>query len=86
MNVFWLLVIACAVILRSSRSPGLKGWLAVGGSFALLLALLQVVTGAAAPAGRGLVALWTLIAQGYQLVTVSELLGETIPGGVYYMK
>ena len=61
--------IACAVILRSSRSPGLKGWLAVGGSFALLLALLQVVTGAAAPAGRGLVALWNLIAQGYTAVT-----------------
>ena len=64
--------IACAVILRSSRSPGLKGWLAVGSAFALLLSLLQLVTGAAAPAGRGLVALWNLIAQGY--TAVAELL------------
>ena len=61
--------VVCAVILRSSRSPGLKGWLAVGGAFTLLLALLEVVTGAAAPAGRGLVALWNLIVQGYRAVT-----------------
>lgn len=60
--------IISAVILRSSHSPGVKGWLAVAGAFALLFALLWVVTGAAAPAGQGLVAVWSLIAAGFNAV------------------
>ena len=43
-----------AVILRSSQSHGLKGWLAVAGAFVLLFLLLWVVIGIAAPAGQGL--------------------------------
>ena len=56
--------IISAVILRSSHSPGMKGWLAVGGAFALLFLLLWVVIGAAAPAGQGLVAIWSALAAG----------------------
>ena len=53
--------IIAAVILRSSQSPGLKGWLAVAGAFALLFLLLWVVIGIAAPAGQGLVAVWSMV-------------------------
>lgn len=54
--------IIAAVILRSSQSPGLKGWLAVAGAFVLLFLLLWVVIGIAAPAGQGLVAVWSMVA------------------------
>ena len=60
--------IISAVILRSSHSPGLKGWAAVAGAFALLFLLLWLVIGAAAPAGQGLVAIWSALAAGINAV------------------
>ena len=57
-----------AVILRSDHSPGLKGWLAVAGAFAVLFALLWLVIGMAAPAGQGLVAIWSALAAGINAV------------------
>ena len=57
-----------AVILRSNHAPGLKGWLAVAGAFAALFLLLWVVIGAAAPAGQGLVAIWSALSAGISAV------------------
>ena len=60
--------VIAAVILRSSHSPGLKGWLAVAAAFGLLFLLLWVVIGVAAPAGQGLVAVWSFLAAGINAV------------------
>lgn len=60
--------IISAVSLRSSRSPGVKGWLAVAGAFGALFLLLWLVIGMAAPAGQGLVTLWSALSAGISAV------------------
>ena len=74
----------CAAILttaslRSPRSLGLKGWLAVGGAFGVLCLLLFLFMGAAAPAGQGVVALWSL------LVAVLGRIKHLILGGLLWL-
>lgn len=67
---------ASMIAASASRSPhtlGMKGWLAVGGAFGLLVLLMWLfVEVMAAPAGSGLVAIWALLASGVN--TLKQLL------------
>jgi len=57
--------ITAAASSRSPKSRNAKGWLAVGAAFALLVGILWLfVSVIAAPAGSGLISVWTLITSG----------------------